>query len=358
MHIPGRKLPPDRDVEADSLPKRPRNGIKTAPSLFANLALSFGSVLFIIVLCEISLRALPRFERLTARYLQPNPPLCARPDLYQRYDPHGYRLWPSRTIRYYYPKDNPRQLELISNSDGFRSRRDFDSTDRRLRIVVVGDSFVFGEGVEETERFTDVLESMEPSWRVDSLGMTGFGPDLMLRSLETIGLKVQPDVVLFCMYTDDFRRVHPYYAGAGFPIPRFSLQSETLVSVPYPMAHVWDRLRLVAAGQDIFWRLLGTERRLNRAILDRFLHLAGNQRFVPAIIFIPGNQDLTSDKERRGWLREYSAGKTIPFLDLTDPILGAGEQAFIPSNWHWNPHGHRLVATEVLRFLAEQVLIR
>jgi hypothetical protein len=182
----------------------------------------------------------------------------------------------------------------------------------------------------------------------------------MLRALETVGVKLQPDVVVFCIYTDDFRRVHPYYAGAGFAIPRFSLQSERLLSVPYPIPHAWDRLRLVAAGREVLWRLSGAEIRLNRAILDRFLQLAAaNERnFLPAIVFIPGREDMKADKERRTWLHGYAAGKRVPFLDLTDRILDAGDPAFIPSNWHWNPYGHRIAAAELRRFLAGQILGR
>lgn len=96
--------------------------------------------------------------------------ICA---LYQPYDPHGYRLWPSREKTYKYPRENPRLLSVVSNKNGFRSSREFDEPDDRKRILVVGDSFVFGEGVQENERFSNVLEIIRPDWRVDNLGMTG-----------------------------------------------------------------------------------------------------------------------------------------------------------------------------------------
>jgi len=108
----------------------------------------------------------------------PSPPRCIYWDpkicaLYQFYEPYGYRLKPSRIMEYFYPKVNPRKLNVTSNQDGFRSSRELDEPDSRLRILVLGDSFAFGEGVEEHERFSNVLEDLRPNWRVDNMGMTG-----------------------------------------------------------------------------------------------------------------------------------------------------------------------------------------
>ncbi len=280
-----------------------------------------------------------------------------RPEMYQEYQPYGYRLWPLRTMSYLYPHNNPRKLQVISNSDGFRSQREIDEPDERIRIVVVGDSFVFGEGVEESERFTNTLETMQHEWRVDSLGMPGYGPDLMVRALENVGLDIHPDVVVFCMYADDFPRVHPYYTGAGFEIPRFTLKSGRLVTVPYPKYHFWDHSRLYHKIRRIFWKHTNAEYDLNEAILNRFAKLSKLHNFVPVIIFLPGTGDTPLYKQRRNWLREYSIRNKILYLDLSEQIHGAGKKnVFIKDNFHYNPKGHRIVALELSNFLSKEVL--
>jgi GDSL-like Lipase/Acylhydrolase family len=224
-----------------------------------------------------------------------------------------------------------------------------------MRVLVVGDSMVFGEGVEERERFTDVLEAIQPTWRVDNFGMTGYGPDLMLMALEKVGLLLNPDVVVFSMYTDDFRRVHPYYAGMGFRIPRFNLENGRLVSVPYPQLDGWERMHIIQAMYHLYFKSR-TEWKLNRAILDRFLELAELHSFTPVIIFLPGTGDTGTDKRRRLWLREFADGNGTPFLDLSDAIHKAGvREVFISNNWHLNPYGHRIIALELGRFLAERI---
>jgi hypothetical protein len=287
----------------------------------------------------------------------PRPPdhvVSARPELYQAYPPYGYRLWPSRTTTYQYPKDHPRLLTVRSNKDGFREGRELDSPDGRRRVLVLGDSMVFGEGVEEEERFTERLEAEDPSWRVDNLGMTGFGPDLMLRAFEEVGLAVKPQVVILTMYTDDMRRVRPEYAGAGFESARFELRSGRLVSVPYPHFQGWSRSAIVSAIREVDWRLSDAELNLNAAILDRFREHASVASFKPVLLFLPGTSDTPKDKERRAWLRAYAERTEVTFLDLTEPILARpkSETLFIPDNWHLNPSGHRVVATELRRLLA------
>jgi hypothetical protein len=246
---------------------------------------------------------------------------------------------------------------LVANRDGFRASRELEEPDPRLRALFLGDSFVFGDGVEESERFTNVLETLRPSWRVDNLGIVGYGPDLMLRSLETVGLKLKPSLVVFCIYTDDFRRVRPEFAGTGFEIPRYEIRSGHLVSVPYPVPNFWNQLRLSVALRKILWDRLNWQWDLNEAILNRFGELASQQPFRKAIVFIPATADTRDDQRRRFWLRDYANAHATPFLDLSDAIHRIGDQAFITGDPHFNPAGHRVAAAELARFLTERGLL-
>jgi hypothetical protein len=315
-------------------------------------------VLLLLASLACSLVGVEAALRWTGRFpIPPEHVVTARPELYQEYKPYGYRLWPSRTTTYLYPRQNPRRLTLVSNRDGFRSRREFGEPDARRRIVVVGDSMVFGDGVEESERFTERLEAGDPSWRVDNLGMTAFGPDLMLRALEEVGLRMKPAVVIITMYTDDFRRVRPEYAAVGFEIPKFALRRGNLVSIEYPHPPSWMRWSVIAAARETMWRASRAEWALNQAILDRFRELAAQRSFELVLLFLPGRADTPNDVKRRTWLRQYAERTGVPFLDLTEPILGGGGGAtlFVRANWHLNPQGHAVVARELRRFLAHHV---
>ena len=316
------------------------------------IALLGGTLFCSILAAEAVLRILNLVEP------PPAAPVLRMPELY-RVDPElGYTLRPSITTTYYYPVGSQRLIQVESNSDGFRSPREFDEPDSRLRVWVLGDSMVFGEGVAAADRFTEVIERIEPGWRVDNLGMTGWGLDLMVRAFERISQRIRPDVVVVAFYTDDFRRLQPFYAGMGYPIPKFELEGDRLVNVPFPTLPGWRRLRTVQAVEQTYWRFRRNRYELNGALLNR-LRDASRTGVTLAVVFLPGHGDTDEDQERRRWLREWAEQSGVPFLDLTQTIHGAGIPAtHLPNNSHFNEHGHRLAAETIHRFLRGAVASR
>ena len=302
--------------------------------------------------------------RLADKFAPPSyPPEPRLAELYASHPEYGYALWPSNTVQYEYPPAQPRTLTVHSNSDGFRDTRELSESDTRFRVMITGDSYVFGEGVEESERFSDVLERLEPEWRVDNVGMTGWGPDLMLMALEAVVEPASPDVVIFTLFTDDFRRVRERYAGMGFPTPRFELREEQLVRVPYPRPKLWERLHLF---HGILTALSGptgpysgptpSEWLLNERILDRFLELASGHGFTPVLVYLAGPWTGRAQEERSGWVRSYAETHGVLALDLTESIQSADpDSVYLPENRHYGPAGHNIVAVELHRFLAQNL---
>jgi hypothetical protein len=311
-----------------------------------------------VLVCLSVLLALAASEvilRVSGAYRPPDEPiLTARPEIY-RADPYvGYTMWPSKTTTYRYPPESQDLIPLVSNSDGFRTAREFDEHDRRVRILVVGDSFVFGQGVRAEERLTEQLEAMESGWRVDNMGMTGWGLDLMVRAIERYGRKADPDILVLAVYTDDFRRLLPYYAGIGFTYPKFELVAGELISMPFTYPRLWERLRLVQAVYQLQWERNRNRYDLNHALLDRYLKDASEIGFKPAVVFFPGRADTQEDKTRRRFLATWASSRGVPFADLTTPMQrGGADKLFIEDNWHWNGLGHRVAAVELHRLLRQ-----
>jgi lysophospholipase L1-like esterase len=101
-----------------------------------------------------------------------------------------------------------------SNSLGFRDREIPPRADR-YRIVVVGDSFTWGQGIERAERFSDLLEQfLGPRYEVFNFALPGDKMPEHLTRL-TQALAVSPDFVLLQLYPNDFEtremdRPRPY----------------------------------------------------------------------------------------------------------------------------------------------------
>ena len=115
----------------------------------------------------------------------------------------GWKLVPGAR-RVFKLEEAPYLIEI--NSDGFRDReRSFDKPPSISRIVVIGDSFVFGSGgVEQQDRFTDLLEKSSANLEVLNLGVPGYSTDQEYLVLKTKGLRYKPDLVLFCLFENDF----------------------------------------------------------------------------------------------------------------------------------------------------------
>jgi lysophospholipase L1-like esterase len=94
-------------------------------------------------------------------------------------------------------------VPLRINHLGFREREIPPKSDR-YRIVIVGDSFTWGNGLDEPERTSNVLgEALGPKYEVFNFGLPG---DNMPEHLAVLAraLTVQPDYVLLQLYINDF----------------------------------------------------------------------------------------------------------------------------------------------------------
>ena len=89
------------------------------------------------------------------------------------------------------------------NNVGFRDR-DVPPKDDKYRIAVVGDSFTWGQGVEESDRFSDLIEqALGPGYEVFNFGRPGNNMPEHLQVL-TQALDTHPDFVLLQLYINDW----------------------------------------------------------------------------------------------------------------------------------------------------------
>ena len=114
---------------------------------------------------------------------------------------HGVRAnMPDQTYRHRTPEYT---VELRTNSKGMRADVEFSlkKPEGTLRIVVLGDSFGMGYGVDLDETSLSILESMlESELQCDveilNFSVSGFGPSEELIVLEAEAMQYQPDLVI------------------------------------------------------------------------------------------------------------------------------------------------------------------
>jgi hypothetical protein len=177
----------------------------------------------------------------------------------------SHELRPNSQVRFVF---NDFDVHVRTNSLGFRGpeiaqKKPID----RVRILVVGDSFTFGWGVEEGEMFGRVLESQLTAAGVPaeviSAGVPGYATDQHFIFLRERGFALDPDLVVIAVSANDVEELG------------------------------WKELRL----DDHRLPLAGTSR-------VRFINRRGEMRFVNGKLFdLPS---LPLPDAMRSWLVDHS----------------------------------------------------
>lgn len=252
-----------------------------------------------------------------------------------------------------------------SNSQGFRSSRNFDTDYDGRRIVFLGDSFTFGWSVEEKETFAVLLESKFEHTRSYNFGIMGFGLDQMWMTLRHYALSVKPNLVVLSFIHEDLKRSLSAYRWRSDWIqkPAFRLTQHHLVPITEKDRpnSVWRfvqrRSRLFELWRRVDWHLsigyaIGYPWRLNRAI---FAAIHDECRAVGAplvVVYIPTNNGLRHVPMLE---REFTS-MGINFLDLTTLEPPNPASLYLENDGHLSPSGHRFVADAIFGFLTKRGL--
>jgi hypothetical protein len=288
------------------------------------------------------------------------------------------------------------------NKSGFRGSDFSSSGDHDRRIFFMGDSFVFGSGVESNETIPATLENkLGKSVQVYNLGVPGYGPDQALALLKENGPRYRPDTVILSLFpandfkdiiqnrlyeTDADERLVPHKPNAVESVmPWLSLlYSIQHIYLKYSkglqkeqrfgMANYYEKLfqDLFADGYDwdLILRFESIESRrkivLMRAILRDFRETCArlNARFIVVLIPSVENMSVTDYFAKMGIPKEkyfvienaalsLCRELSIPALNLYPLFLKQRNigDLYIPGDGHLSPHGCNFIADRLKEML-------
>jgi hypothetical protein len=265
---------------------------------------------------------------------------------------------------------------LSSNSKGLRGPREYtyEKPAGVTRIVVLGDSFTFGEDVGDDETYSHRLEEMLPGVEVLNLGVHGYGHDQMLVYLREEGLKYRPDVVLLGFLSDDMER--NVLGFRDYAKPRFVLEDGRLVlrgsPVPSPeetiAAERW-RLKFADVVSMLWFRYRWKSGRTSQetkdvtlAILDAMkadIEAAGAK---PAFAYLPVYGEITRTDPgmtaRERFFFSFCRERGIQTMYLRPFFLEKMKQGIeLKAYGHWGPVEHQTAAAGMAAYLVEKGLV-
>jgi len=222
------------------------------------------------------------------------------------------------------------------------------------RVVVLGDSFTFGVGVDYGERFTELLE--REGLELINLGVNAYGTDQEVRRYELDGARYEADLVLLVTFLGNDLEDIAYERRGGAARPHFELRREQLVFVPARAdAATWLRqrsyvvellMRHVERPVDV--RVAAWKERdtlpLYLALVDRLEHAVHTDGAELCVVLAYPRWRWNAPVDRRVQVALEARG--VDVLDTHDAFLLDGrpnETLFLPDT-HWTPAGHVVLA--------------
>ncbi len=239
---------------------------RTLARIAKNLALSAGALAVLFILAEITLRFVYQPENFGTAI---------------RYDQRlGWSLDPNTSVRAVHFHHGLDYFIKI-NSVGLRDREiQIAKTPGRKRILFLGDSVVFGTGVDSNWRMSEFLgRALGDRCEVVNAGVPGWGPDQELMYLESEGAQLQPDlvVVVLTVANDVVNASLDHLFLGNAPKPRYVLQSDSLSLVSMP-----EQQRTAAPAGTSLRSLLKRSRLILfiQRRIERLLYMAQQRRDV------------------------------------------------------------------------------
>ena len=97
---------------------------------------------------------------------------------------------------------------ISTDSSSVRGPSSYPDSDKIRRMLVLGDSFAFGEGVNLEDRFDTRMTKRLPDLAVINISVPGYGTDQqVIRARQYIPLLELGDIVLVLLYGNDFHDV-------------------------------------------------------------------------------------------------------------------------------------------------------
>ena len=276
-------------------------------------------------------------------------------------------------------------VSIRINSDGLRDD-EYTRDESKKTLMILGDSFAWGFGVEEHERFSEILEEGHRNWNVINAAVSGYGTAQQVLYFQERGSVYRPDLVLLLFHENDFQNNmlgsehwhnRPYFELIdgdlelrNSPVPRTSVRQRLelfihgrtyLISRIYRLFSRVERGVLRRAARARRW-LEGREdgprdpgRSTRYLLAQRLLEVLDEQCRAIDATFVLVSVPATS--ESMNPLEVFSERRGVPYLALDAAFSRVEEKTTFPHDGHWNARGHAVAARAIEGFLSAANLL-
>ena len=250
------------------------------------------------------------------------------------------------------------------NNQGFRDVKDFIATslyNDKTRIMVLGDSFVFGFGAQQQKRLSEVLErKLGERYKVFNLAISGWGIDQMYLAYERYAPFIRPGKVILIFIDDDIFRVIEAYREQ-MNKPSLILEKNRLKRNTRRQAGALEQLCQKSYLLNIPYRMVLRyfyAKRITEALFLELVDQSRLRREELSIIRLPHEASLHPEGGRGvfkrnffsflGFCRKYG----IRYFDLYDALAMLPQEEIRQlylKDGHLSEYGHAYVADFIVK---------
>lgn len=231
---------------------------------------------------------------------------------------------------------------IETNSEGFRDEKFSTENSSEKKIMVIGDSFTFGWGVNRSDRFTDLMEKQLESdgEKVETynLGVPGLGMRDYRLKLQKYGPRYRPDLIVVAFSRNDIFNVK-----LGKEIYN---RAEQMAPADVEDRGEWAREKNLELRRNY-----KTNTRLKKTNLSRNMNemLYSSRRLDANIIFFSIRPDRGLEDFSENWANKRNAN----YIEAPQKIdsMPSSRYTLSRNDSHYNKLGHRLLADK----LAEKI---
>lgn len=277
------------------------------------------------------------------------------------------------------------------NNEGWNSPQNYDTTDTRPLIAIIGDSYIEATQVDIERSYPSLLQKLLPQYRVYQFGISGAPLSHYLQMSRYVRQQFRPQILIFNIVHNDFEKSFYQFSqkGKGY----LTLDSVSFHEIYTPFAQPsflkkWARHSKLACyimrntALNIKLAEMGTAKSQFAQNIDIAAAQAMKQKIHQAtdlllnkikqengstdIIFVmDGLRDEMYANQLKntqiGWLnlmmKQTVASKGMKFIDLTNVFLTDYQQHKrrfeTRIDNHWNEYGHQKVTEAVFEFITK-----
>lgn len=267
-----------------------------------------------------------------------------KPNIYMKDHHAGWKVRPNLAVK---RKNEDGELWLVkTNEAGYRMPVQWKE-DKNKKVLILGDSFAFGEGVNVEYRFDQQLMNDFPDWSFVNLGIMGYGTDQALLSGQPyFPLMKDSDVVILFTYINDFNDILGCEAS-GRVKPCFLIENGQLVRRQYAVNFLYDLrdqsylLALFFAIYEILtfelrWDKIDAAFLLYQQLLSTYVL---NQHGKLIIVYHGFNRNVNIDLTKR--IEVVCKVNRLSCINLDAGLINFHE--IYMKQGHWNKEGHEIV---------------